>query len=102
VEASETDVARVVAVIAEAWQEGSPVAASDDERRREMAAVATRRWESFERRAKSRRAGMDERVEDLAKGLRDAYEPDSALAGPLMTDYRWLAERIAAALTDSA
>jgi hypothetical protein len=54
--------------------------------------VGWRRWRSFERR--NRRAaggGLEQRFEDLAKGLRDALEPDRRLVGPLMEDYRQLA-----------
>lgn len=94
------DVPRVAQAIAEAFEAGSPVAARDDDGRQHMAGVAVRRWNSFERRAKGKRASTDERVEDLAKGLRDAYEADRALAGPLMEDYRWLAGRIADAIVD--
>lgn len=93
-----SDVERVTEAIAEACEAGSPVAARDEEGRQHMAALAVRRWNSFERRASSKRAGPDERIEDLAKGVRDAYESDPALVGPLMEDYRWLAGRIAAAL----
>ena len=95
-----SDVARVTEAIAAAREAGSPVAARDEEGRHDMAAVAMRRWNSFERRARSKRAGTDERIEDLAKGVCDAYESDPALVGPLMEDYRWLAGRIAAALVD--
>jgi hypothetical protein len=98
---TDDDAARVVAVIAEASRAGSPVAAKDDNGQRDMAAVALRRWSSFERRAKKKPSDMDARVEDLAKGLRDAYEVDRNLVGPLIVDYRWLAERIAAALASS-
>ena len=100
--APQDDLASVVAVIAEASVDGSPVAPSGDEERRDVAAVAVRRWNTFERRAKKASGALDARVEYLAKGLRDAYEPDSARVGPLMTDYRWLAQRIALALTSRA
>jgi hypothetical protein len=93
------DLERVAAVITEAWRQGSPVVGGDDESQRDMAAVAIRRWGSFERRVTNKCAHMDDRVEDLAKGLRDSYEPERALVGPLMEDYPWLAGRIAAALT---
>ncbi len=38
------------------------------------------------------------RVEDLAKGLRDRFESEPTLTGPLMTDYRHLAIQLAAVL----
>jgi len=39
-------------------------------------------------------------VEDLAKGLRDRFQVDPSLTGPLMEDYRHLAGRLAAVLAD--
>jgi hypothetical protein len=59
-----------------------------------MARIALRRWRSLSRRHKNR-PGLSERevVEDPAKGLRDAYEPDRRLVGPLMEDYRHVAGR---------
>lgn len=62
---SKADVERVAAAIAEASAAGSSVAARDEEARRGMAALALRRWGSFERRSKSNRKGFDDRVEDL-------------------------------------
>lgn len=93
------DLTLVLAVVTAASTAGSPVAGRDEASQRELAAVALRRWGSYERRAK-RSTGKEHRVEDLAKGLRDAFEADRSLVGPLMTDYRWLAERIAKALGD--
>lgn len=88
---------RLLAVIEAEALSGCPVAGHDDEARQEIAAVAMRRWRSFPRRsARPGRATRDERVEDLAKGLRDRFEVDPALAGPLLEDYRHLAARLAA------
>lgn len=82
---------------------GCPVAGHDNETWQEIANVATRRWRSFPRRsARPDRATRDERVEDLAKGLRDRFEADPALTGPLLEDYRHLAAQLAAILTPSA
>jgi hypothetical protein len=39
---------------------------------------------------------FEARVEDLAKGLRDAFEADRQLVGPLMEDYRVLARTLGA------
>jgi hypothetical protein len=72
-----------------AWEEGCPVAGGDPEKK---ARIALRRWRSFERRR-----GTD-RVEDLAKGLRDHFEADPREAGPLMEDYRYLASCLASVL----
>ncbi len=41
---------------------------------------------------------MEHRLEDLAKGLRDHFEPDPKMVGPLMEDYRYLASCIASVL----
>ncbi|WP_203843849.1 hypothetical protein [Winogradskya humida] len=53
--------------------------------------VGWRRWQSFERRNRKAAGGREQRLEDLAKGLRDAFEPDRQWVGPLMEDYRHLA-----------
>jgi hypothetical protein len=39
---------------------------------------------------------FEARVEDLAKGLRDAFEAGRQLVGPLMEDYRFLARTLGA------
>ena len=39
---------------------------------------------------------MSARIEDLAKGLRDHFEENPQLVGPLMDDYRHLAGVLAA------
>jgi hypothetical protein len=70
------------------------VAGQDQDAFEELAAVAIRRWDSFERRH-SKQLGYPGRVEDLAKGLRDRFEHYPKLTGPLMEDYRYLASRIA-------
>lgn len=76
------------------WADGCPVAQEG----RRTAEVALRRWRSFGRRSKRRRPTFDNRVEDLAKGLRDSLEPDRTLVGPLMEDYRHLAQVFAEVL----
>lgn len=92
----------VLLAIAEAEHlSGSPVAGRDDANRREMVEVAIRRWRSFSRRCRHpERAAHAERVEDLAKGLRDRFEFTPTLTGPLMEDYRHLAGKLAAVLAD--
>ena len=91
--------ADVVAAIRCAWDEGCPVAGQDLDRRTKQANVAVRRWRSSSRRH-PRKLTPQVQVEDLAKGLRDAFEADPKLVGPLMEDYRYLAARIADAMTD--
>ena len=60
----------------------------------EIVDVGWRRWSSYDRRRKARRSAAGARVEDLAKGLRDAFESEPRLAGPLMDDYRFLAQTL--------
>jgi hypothetical protein len=80
---------------------GSPVAGHDTAHRQEMVKVAVRRWRSFSRRSRHpERATHAERVEDLAKGLRDHFEIEPTMTGPLMTDYRYLAAKLAVFLAD--
>ena len=62
-----------------------------------MAQISLRRWNSFARRRK--KGDKAEQVEDLAKGLRDAHQGKPEFVGPLMTDYRYLAFVISAALS---
>lgn len=64
--------------------------------------ISLRRWNSFERRSKQRRPTPADRIEDLAKGLRDAFEPDRSLVGPLMAEYRSSARAVAAVLQEAA
>ncbi len=80
--------------VAAASSVGCPVAGQSDDDHAEIAATALRRWFASERRLKPA-ASYAERVEDLAKGLRDRFESDPSLVGPLMEDYRWLALQIA-------
>jgi hypothetical protein len=42
----------------------------------EMAPIAFRRWSSFGRRHKTKRATAEDRVLDLAKGLQAHFEPE--------------------------
>jgi hypothetical protein len=80
---------------------GSPVAGRDSGHRQEMVKVAMRRWRSFSRRSRHpERATHAERVEDLAKGLRDHFEVEPPLTGPLMTDYRYLAAKLSVVLAN--
>jgi len=81
-----------------AWRQGSPVAGRSPTARAEVAAVAVHRWRSAHRRV-SPNAELTDRIEDLAKGLRDGLEQNPAVSGPLIEDYRWLAYQIVVALT---
>jgi hypothetical protein len=92
---------RLLDVVSTEYQSGSPVAGHDYAHRQETASVAMRRWQSFSRRTKHpERVSHADRVEDLAKGLRDHFETEPALTGPLMADYRHLAARLADVLTN--
>ncbi|HEX7131991.1 MAG TPA: hypothetical protein VF228_05415 [Iamia sp.] len=82
----------LVAVVEAAWADGCPVAGAEQER---IAEVARRRWASQPRRLPPD-ADHQRRVEDLAKGLLAAFEPDRHLVGPLIEDYRHLARIVAA------
>jgi hypothetical protein len=76
--------------------DGSPVAGQDAKAWDKIARVAVRRWRSApRRRADGTREG---RIQDLAAGLIEAFEPERRLVGPLKQDYLHLAQCIAAAL----
>ena len=79
------------AVVARAWSEGCPIAGPQSQEI--LARAALRRWRSFTRRH-GLEGSLESRVEDLAKGLEDSIEPDRAMVGRLMADYRWLAEQL--------
>jgi hypothetical protein len=92
---------RLLAIAKAEHESGSPVAGHDDANRRETVEVAISRWRSFSRRSRRpKRATQADRVEDLAKGLRDRFEITPRLTGPLMEDYRDLAAKLAAVLGD--
>lgn len=88
-----------MAAIAAAWDAGCPVAGTNDDEFRQKADIAVRRWDSVGRRHRGAFLSAEERVEDLAKGLRNRFENDGNLVGPLMDDYRYLAGQIAEALS---
>jgi hypothetical protein len=94
---------RLLAVAEAEHLDGSPVAGHDDDDRRETVKIAIRRWRSYHRRSRHPERATDaDRVEDLAKGLRDRFEIHPELAGPLIEDYRDLAAKLAAVLMDPA
>ena len=80
------------------WDDGCPVVGQDAGSWQDRARVAVRRWRSFDRRSKRKPSTREERIEDLAKGLRDAVERDPRLVGPLMEDYRHMARTLAGVL----
>ena len=81
-----------------AWEEGSPLASAACETAQiaEMARIAIRRWLSPCRRGVAADR-FDDRIKDLAKGLRERFERDPRLVGSLKVDYEYLAGRIAKA-----
>lgn len=83
--------------VTSAWDEGCPVAGGEPGA---IAAVAVRRWNSRERRL-TKDAAFELSVEDLAKGLIEQMEPDRDSVGSLIEDYRFLARRLAAAMSGS-
>jgi hypothetical protein len=90
-----SDLDRVIEVITAAWDDGCPVASDPDA----TATAAIRRVSSIGRRYRGKGAPTrEDRVEDLAKGLRDRSEEDPKLVGRLMADHRYLASKIIEAL----
>lgn len=79
-------------------KDGCPVVAP--ETAEEMIDIAWRRWQSIERRHQKGRRSFGDRVEDLAKGLRDAFEQEPSLTGPLMDDYRHAAATLGRVFED--
>jgi hypothetical protein len=87
---------RLLAGVEQARMAGSPVAGGKPADQELIVETAVRRWSSFPRR--NRKVGgdlLERRIEDLAKGLCSRLEQQPSLVGPLMNDYRWLAQRLA-------
>jgi hypothetical protein len=78
----------VVRAISDAWTEGCPVTGYTQDAFEQKADVAIRRWDSIERRRPKKVLTIEDRIEDLAKGLRNHFSPDPKMVGPLMKDYR--------------
>lgn len=91
----------VAAAVAAAWEEGCPVAGQTPDEYEQIAEIAIRRWASLERRH-SKSLSAEGRVEDLAKALAQRFDTDPEHVGPVMEDYRYLAQQVAAALGESA
>lgn len=86
----------VAAKLLWAWDDGCPIAPHEEADAARMAAIARRRWDSYERRNRNIPDTVDNRVKDLARGLAEKYTPDGwRMAGPLISDYQWLCEQIA-------
>lgn len=81
-------------------KDGSPVVRPESADK--VIEMGWRRWQSFARRHAKSAMTMDQRTEDLAKGLRDALEPDPQLVGPLIEDYRHLASVLGGVFAASA
>lgn len=87
---------RLVEKIQCAYEDGCPIAGSSPEMWAEMAAIARRRWFSFGRRCSNSGRNRDARIDDLSRGLCEKLTPGGLpMAGPLIEDYRWLAEQLA-------
>lgn len=80
-------------------QDGSPLVRPENADT--VIEVGWRRWQTFERRRPNAGKKWDQRLEDLAKGLRDAFESDRRVVGPLMEDYRHLASTLGQVLVTS-
>ncbi|TWT81686.1 hypothetical protein CA13_31390 [Planctomycetes bacterium CA13] len=88
--------ALVAAKIRWAWDDGCPVAARDAKVAAEMAAIARRRWSSYPRRNANIADTTENRINDLARGIAEKFTDGGwPMVGPLISDYRWLCERIA-------
>lgn len=89
---------QLVDALRAARKAGSPVVGHDPADWDKVANVAERRWRSYARRQRGRPSTRAARIEDLAVGLRVLWWEDPKLVGPLMTDIRWVATRLAAVL----
>jgi hypothetical protein len=86
----------VAAKLLWARKDGSPVAPREEQLAAEMAAIARRRWNSWERRNANKADTLENRITDLARGLAEKFERGGLrMAGDLILDYTWLAEQIA-------
>jgi hypothetical protein len=86
--------AEVVSALSRLFAQGCPLPVPTQQEA--MAEVGMRRWASYPRRHRGRSGARDERVDDLVKGLVEAFEADRRLVGPLVKDYECVAEAIAA------
>ncbi len=63
--------------------------------REQSIAVGIRRWQSFDRRNRRRHPTRADRIEDLARGLRQGFEPQDRPPGRELQDYRCVAQALA-------
>lgn len=78
------------------YADGCPVGPNSDSLAAGMAAIARRRWNSYERRNANIPDTTENRINDLARGLATRFERGGwPMVGPLISDYTWLAEQIA-------
>lgn len=93
----DSDVEQLVAAkLRWACEYDSPVATSDYDGAAAMAAIARRRWNSYERRNKNVPDTMDNHITDLMRGLGERRETGGwRMVAGLESDYRWLAEQVA-------
>jgi hypothetical protein len=85
-----------------ARQDGCPVAPGTEELANEMASIARRRWNSFERRSEHIPRTTENRIRDMARGIADRFETGGwEMVGPLINDYEWLCEQIAPILSET-
>lgn len=67
----------------------------------DVARIVERRWSSYARRH-PKPPSREDRVRDLAKGLRDHFEEDPSLGGGgVLREYEYFAKRAAPLLGDS-
>ena len=92
--------AALVRALEHAWEGGSPVAGSTPDVRESIATVAVRRIRSFSRRGVAQNDAA--RAGDLARGLVAKFERNPGLVGPLIRDYRRLADTLLRAYADVA
>ena len=85
-----------------ARDDGCPVAPRTESSAEKMALLARRRWDSWERRNRNIPDTIENRINDLARGLAEKMERGGwPMVGPLISDYRWLCEQIAPVLLRS-
>lgn len=75
------------------YSDGCPIGPNSQTLAEETAAVARRRWNSYERRNANIADTMKNRINDLARGLATKFERGGwPMVGPLISDYTWLEE----------
>lgn len=93
--AQQSEVIAAAAAVAAQGELGCPAGHGTDAQHEEMARIAVRRWRSIDRRRKGP-TSRSQRIEDLAKGLRQHFATDPKLED--LTHYRCVAHAVADAL----